>query len=123
MIQRVSQRIILTLTPSLQQSKPIALYLRDISQANIQFSTYLSKDIFIQPPRELNLQPGTILQVVKPFYGVPETGNHWFKIYHQHHVSKLKTEQSTYDPCLLYTQSNNLSIIGLQTDDTLFLVD
>jgi len=32
-------------------------------------------------------------------------------------------EQSTYDPYLLYSLSNGLSIIRLQTDNTLFLVD
>ena len=32
-------------------------------------------------------------------------------------------EQSTYDPCLLYTPLNGLGIVGLQTDDTLFLAD
>jgi hypothetical protein len=122
-IQRVSQRIILALTPALQQAKSVALYLRDISQAYVQSDTFLSRDIFIRPPPELNLQSGTILRVVKPLYGVPEAGNHWFKTYHQHHVRKLKMEQSTYDPCLLYTLSNGLGIVGLQTDDTLFLAD
>jgi hypothetical protein len=122
-IQRVSQRIILALAPGLQQAKSVALYLRDISQAYVQSNTYLSRDIFIRPPLELNLQLGTILRVVKPLYGVPEAGNHWFKTYHQHHVRKLKMDQSTYDPCLLYTLSNGLGIVGLQTDDTLFLAD
>ena len=32
-------------------------------------------------------------------------------------------EQSTYNPYLLYTQSNGLNIIRLQTDNTLFLAD
>jgi hypothetical protein len=32
-------------------------------------------------------------------------------------------EQLTYDPCLLYTPSNSLGIIRLQTDNTLFLAD
>ena len=32
-------------------------------------------------------------------------------------------EQSTYDPCLLYTLTNGLGIVGLQTNDTLFLAD
>jgi len=31
--------------------------------------------------------------------------------------------QSTYDPCLLYTNSNGFGIVGLQIDDTLFLAD
>ena len=32
-------------------------------------------------------------------------------------------EQSTYNPYLLYTLLNGLSIIRLQIDDTLFLAD
>jgi hypothetical protein len=53
---------------------------------------------------------------------VPEAGNHWFKTYYVHHIKQLYMEQSTYDPCLL--QSNNpFGIVGLQTDDTLFLAD
>ena len=31
--------------------------------------------------------------------------------------------ESTYDPCLLYTNDNGFGIIGLQTDDILFLAD
>jgi len=34
----------------------------------------------------------------------------------------LNMEQSTYDPCLLYS-NKPLGIVGLQTDDTLFLAD
>jgi hypothetical protein len=53
---------------------------------------------------------------------VPEAGNHWFKTYHAHHIEQLHMEQSTYDPCLL--QSNSpFGIVGLQTDDTLFVAD
>jgi hypothetical protein len=86
-------------------------------------NTYLSRDIFIRPPLKLNLQLGTILWVVKPLYRVPEARNHWFKIYYQYYVRKLKIEQLTYNPCLLYTLLNGLSIIRLQIDNTLFLVD
>jgi len=68
--------------PGLQQTKSVALYLRDILQAYVQSNTYLSRDIFIRPPLELNLQLGIILRVVKPLYGVPEAGNYWFKTYY-----------------------------------------
>ena len=55
-------------------------------------------------------------------YKVPEAGNHWFKTYYAYHVNNLNMAQLTYDPCLLY--SNKLfSIVGLQTDNTLFLAD
>jgi hypothetical protein len=54
---------------------------------------------------------------------VPEAGNHWFRTYHHHHIQELKMTQSTYDPCLLHTSTNGFGIVGLQTDDTLFLAD
>ena len=123
-IQRVSQRIILAITPAIQQVKPaMSLYLRDISQAYVQSNTHLSRDIFIRPPHELGLGKDSILQVVKPLYGVPEAGNHWFNTYHRHHLQELQMTQSTYDPCLLYTSTNGFGVVGLQTDDTLFLAD
>ncbi|SLM34983.1 conserved hypothetical protein [Lasallia pustulata] len=98
------------------------LYLRDISQAYIQSTTFLNRDFFVRPPAKLKLQEGSILKVIKPLYGVPEAGNHWFNTYHCHHTEKLQMEQSIYDPCLLYC-TTSFGIVGLQTDDTLFLAD
>jgi hypothetical protein len=124
-IQRVSQRLILCLTAILDKTE---LYLRDISQAYVQSTTTLNRDFYIRPPTELAQQLGlgrdSILRVIKPLYGVPEAGNHWFKTYHSHHTKELSMEQSTYDPCLLYSRGpSGFGVVGLQTDDTLFLAD
>jgi len=105
---------------------PHKLYLRDISQAYVQSTTNLNREFYVRPPRELQDKLGigrdSVLKVLKPLYGVPEAGNHWFKTYHSHHVQQLHMDQSTYDPCLL--QSNEpFGIVGLQTDDTLSLAD
>jgi hypothetical protein len=121
-IQRMSQRLILALTPTLR-AKGINLYLRDISQAYVQSTTELNRQFFIYPPPELEMPEGSILKVIKPLYGVPEAGNHWFNTYHKHHTNKLHMIQSTYDPCLLHTRINGFGVVGLQTDDTLFLAD
>jgi len=127
-IQRVSQRLILCLAAML----PYSLYLRDISQAYVQSTTKLNRPFYVRPPEELSNILGinsqnAVLKVVKPLYGVPEAGNHWFKTYHTHHINQLNMEQSTYDPCLLYTKDTNFDsafgIVGLQTDDTLLLAN
>ena len=122
-IQRVSQRLVLCLTAIFPEH---SFYLCDISQAYVQSATNLNREFYIRPPEELRtelgIQEGTILRVLKLFYGVPEEGNHWFKIYHRHYTENLGIEQSTYDPCLL--QSNKpFGVVGLQTDDILFLAD
>lgn len=73
----------------------------------------------------MNLDRDTLLTVVKPFYGVPEAGNHWFNTYHKLHKEKLKMSPSTYDHCLLYKYNPDCALIGItgmQTDDTFMSV-
>ncbi|KAL3420591.1 hypothetical protein PVAG01_07036 [Phlyctema vagabunda] len=115
-IQRASQRLILCLGAIL--GPEFKLHLRDISQAYIQSTTELNRSFFVKPPREIDIGPGNVLKVLKPLYGVPEAGTHWFNTYHAHHTKELGLQASTYDPCLLYGPQ---SIVALQTDDTLFV--
>lgn len=63
------------------------------------------------------------MKVVKPLYGVPEAGAHWFNTYHNHHTKKLFMKISTYDPCPLYTNDEGFGVVGLQTDDSLILTN
>ncbi|RAL58503.1 hypothetical protein DID88_004007 [Monilinia fructigena] len=74
----------------------------------------------MEAPKEVGLEDGYVLYVIKPLYGIPEAGNHWFGTYHNHHRDKLNMTQSTYDPCLLYS-NDSIGIVGLQTDDTLIV--
>ena len=98
----------------------LGLFLRDISQAYVQSTTSLARKFFIRSPVELGLGDA-ILKIIKPLYGVSETGVHWFNIYHKHHIEKLAMQQSTYDSCLLYTNKKGFGIVKLQIDDTLIL--
>ena len=102
------------------------MYLRDISQAYVQSIIYLNREFYVRPPVKLGLDSNAILKIMKPLYGVPKAGNHWFNTYHFHHCEKLSMTQSIYNPCLLYTEnssSTRFGIVGLQTDDILFLSD
>ena len=121
-IQHVSQRLILALAPSLKTM--CKLYLRDISQAYVQSTTMLSREIIAKPPKEISasLPPFTVMRVMKPLYRIPEAGTHWFGTYQGHHCTKLFMVPSTHNPCLLVTNKAELfGIVGMQTDDTLFL--
>ncbi|EED11915.1 hypothetical protein TSTA_110940 [Talaromyces stipitatus ATCC 10500] len=123
-IQRCSQRLLLCLTICITDTH---LFLRDVTQAYVQSTTPLTRNFYIRPPPELVhlFPPGTILKVVKPLYGIPEAGNHWFRTYHIHHTDKLNMTTSTYNLCLLHCidQSQGFGIVGMQTDDTLILAD
>jgi Reverse transcriptase (RNA-dependent DNA polymerase) len=125
-IQRVSQRIIAALAPSLF-IRGILLFCRDITQAYIQSTSKLARPIYATPPKEMHgeFPDDVILKIIKPLYGIPEAGTHWFGTYFVHHKEKLDMETSTYDPCLLITkdQEGPFGMVGMQTDDTLILGD
>ena len=102
------------------------LCLRDVSQAYVQSTTAINREIYATPPKELaqGLPPTTVMKIKKPLYGIPEAGTHWFHTYHTHHQEKLFMIQSTYDPCLLHTiRQGMFGLVGMQTDDTLILGD
>ena len=118
-IQRASQRVILCLAAVLTG---IGIYLRDITQAYTQSASDLVRDIYARPPREIDLWTNCLLRIIKPLYGIAESGNHWFNTYHKHHLEELHMKQSTYDPCLLSTnQGDPFGMIALQTDDSLIV--
>lgn len=121
-IQRMSQRLILALAAI---HPHLNLFLRDITQAYVQSATALNREFFVRPPIELGLPNTIVLKVIKPLYGVPEAGAHWYKTYHAHHIQNLTILESTYDSCLLWVSSPNMGfgVVGLQTNDTLILAD
>jgi hypothetical protein len=122
-IQRMSQRLVLALGPSLTRLVGAKAELRDITQAYIQSEDALHRTIIAMLPRELKEKypDGTVFIVRKPLYGLAESGVHWFKTYHKHHTEALGMQVSSYDPCLLFTNDrpDNFAITGMQTDDTL----
>lgn len=75
-IQRVSQCIILALAASLKLF--CNLHLRDVSQAYVQSTTLLNRQINGKPPRETadSLPPNKDLAILKHLYDIPEAGTH-----------------------------------------------
>ncbi|CCE27873.1 uncharacterized protein CPUR_01347 [Claviceps purpurea 20.1] len=125
-IQRLSQRLIVALAPYLS-ARQIWLWIRDITQAYVQATSKLQREILVQLPKEIRHRYGRkiVMRVIKPLYGKSGAGTHWWVTYFGHHLAKLLMETSTYDPCLLVTteESDCFGIIGMQTDDTLGLGD
>jgi len=125
-IQRMAQRLILALAPSLLQ-RGFLLWLRDITQAYTQSATPLNRVILARLPAQIrHLYPANaIMMVTKPLYGIAEAGTHWWATYNRHHRENLQMDSSTFDPCLLISSPNNsnFGVIGMQTDDTIGLTD
>lgn len=96
-------------------------FLRDILQAYIQSITKLLRRIYIRAPKELGLPDDKVLEVIKPLYGIPESGLHLFLTYSTQHIESLHMRQSTINPCLFYNRDDEglHGIILPQFDDSL----
>ena len=72
-------------------------------------------------PSELGLPSGYALKVLKPLYGIPESGLHWYLTYLSHHLDTLDMIRTTVDPCVLVRKVNGTldGLIILQVEDSL----
>lgn len=75
------------------------------------------------PAVDINIDNNASWKIFKVLYRVFEARNHWFISYHFYHYGKLLMTNWIYDICLLYIGniSSGFGIVGLQTDNTLFL--
>ena len=117
-VSRAGQRIVLA---TAAQEKDTILYTRDITQAYLQSHSSLERCIYLKPPLELNLSDEFVLRAIKPLYGLPESGLHWFLTYQGHHLNRLRMSKTRMDPCLLYLRNGNRlsGVTALQVDDNL----
>ncbi|KAM4064380.1 cwf18 domain containing protein [Hirsutella rhossiliensis] len=76
--------------------------------------------LLTQSPTIQRAYPQSQTKLSGPFL---QAGVHWFRTYQQHHLEKLDMSTSTYDSCLLISNTgpDTLGIVGMQTDDTLIL--
>ena len=72
-IQRMNQRLILTLTVNMSH---LSLFLRNIFQVYVQSTISLTRQFFIRPSVELGFKDNSILKIIKPLYEIPETKVH-----------------------------------------------
>lgn len=49
----------------------------------------------------MQLSPDTVLKVVRPLCGIPESGFHWYLTYKYHHLDYLSMFRATIDQCVL----------------------
>lgn len=67
----------------------------------------------------MDLSQDTILKVMEPLYGMPESGSHWSLTFFDHLINRLEMNRSTRDPCLLFKRGKRGLdwLITLQVDE------
>ena len=90
----MAQRAVVAMKPSYKNHEP---YFRDIDQAYSQAESELERFVYLEAPFEMGLQEDEILLAIKPLYGIPESGLHWFVTFQGHHICLLYTSDAADD--------------------------
>ena len=96
-----------------------SVWTQDISQAYLQGSTELMREIFIEPSREFQLSPNQLFKLMKPLYGLSDSGDRWHYTLRKHFIEDLSMKPTTGDLSLYVKHiSGQLSgLSGVYVDD------
>lgn len=115
---RSSQRLLLFFAALV---KGMSAYIREVSLAYILSTASLKRNVYIYTPSALKLPGKKLLKVVKPWYGISESGLYCYLMYAEYDVQKLGMQQSRLDFCSLYKlEGSFLTAMDVQqVDDSL----
>lgn len=75
------------------------MWIADVCQAYLQSDEPMSRPVFIKRVvPEFNLTADEGLQLLKPLYGLSESGDHWFETLDNHHRNELGMDVLRSDP-------------------------
>lgn len=55
------------------------LFSSNVTKACIQSTETLTRDVFIEPPKELNLKTDGLIKLLNPLYSLTDNGDYWGK--------------------------------------------
>jgi hypothetical protein len=115
-LKQSSVRLLLALAGMLD----FDIWSTDITQAYLQSSSNLQREIFVRPD-VLELDENQLLQVVKPLYGLSDSGDYWNETLTDHHLQDLSMEKATGDFSLFFCRAMGklVGLSGTYVDDIL----
>ena len=96
------------------------IWTADVRQAYLQAAETLSREIFLKRPAlEFGLRLDQCFQLLKPLYGLCESGDLWHETLDKHHRADLGMKPFRIDPALYYLISNGIlrGLSGSYVDD------
>lgn len=90
----------------------------DVRQAYLQSASELRRNVFVRP-KEMDLLPGELLQIIRPLHGLSDSGDYWCETFSKFHIHNLRMQQSTGDFALFFRRCADslMALSGSYVDD------
>ena len=92
----------------------------DINQAYLQSAVELKREVFTKPDI-LELNQDELIQIIKPLYGLADSGDYWNETLTKHHLQHLRMKQTEGDFSLFFYHIGQklAGLSGTYVDDIL----
>lgn len=97
------------------------IWSQDVSQAYIQSAQKLLRDIYIKPAKEFHLSKDTLLKLLKPLYGLCDSGDYWYSTITNFITDDMHMQPKLSDAALFFKLTNGSisGLLGTYVDDAI----
>lgn len=97
------------------------LWSQDVSQAYLQSADKLMRDVYVKPTKEFHLASNQLLKILKPLYGISDSGDYWHSTFSNHLIHDLRMTTCTGDLYLFFkvVDGKLRGMTGAYVDDTI----
>ena len=75
---------------------------QDITHAYLQSASKLMRNIYVKPTKQFKLSKDSLLKLLKPFYGLTDSGDYWHNTFTSHIREDLHMVPTISDPALFF---------------------
>jgi len=97
------------------------IWSEDISQAYLQSASVLLRDVYMKPNRHLSIPAGHLLKILRPLYGLADSGDYWHATFAKHLKNTLGMSNVASDMSLFFRKARGrlTGLTASYVDDTL----
>jgi hypothetical protein len=78
------------------------IWWEDVTQALVQSLGEMLRDMFVETPKELEVDSDLVLKLLKPLYGLSNAGDYWARTLLDHHRMDLHMTPTVTDGSLFF---------------------
>ena len=97
----------------------------DVNNAYLQSASKLMRDVYLKPGKEFEIPCGHLLKLLRPLYGLADSGDYWNETFAHHIKSDLKMQSTAQDISFFFYKARKKlkGLAGTYVDDALFAGD
>lgn len=97
------------------------IWSQDISQAYLQSASELIRDVYLKPGKDLEIEGGKLLKLLRPLYGLSDSGDYWNTTFSDHIKNDLGMKATLEDYSFFFKKARKqlIGLMGTYVDDVI----